>query len=1121
MSRMGRLVCVLCVGLVAATPARAWAQVTGITLQGPTSVASANDFASNAFQDPWDMSQRSDPGWWLNSVDYPYHGFSSISYPNGVFTGIVDGDPNTDPNVWLLESNSINLPPITKTGSTYPINANKYRIFAMRMRVSQPGTLNFLWSTQTMYDPPGLQPSGGIVTTAGWRIYFLDLATMGVPGYEPWAGTKRSLRLSPAPTTAPAGYKVEIDWVRLVDSQPSLFRTISWTNTGTGVDIYLDDDNNPTNNDPDQTLGLVAQGVTGSSYPLNVGALAPGTYYVAMRRSGTNHTFNYSTGAFQVNAPPLVTVTAPSDEGSSDDFATTQLNNPWDMTSASDIDHVINLQPGYGIGTVPNAETEAGASLGNPPAFIGVNTPGIPTSAPCGYFSKPVIYPLYRNARGALHHIDPTRYRILTAELGLPSKARDLCGGSIVRVVWHVAGETQESYSWGIALNSRAGANVINRLNLDVAALPIDPGSPSQMGWQLGFSSNPGIMSFRIDPHEFGDQTPFYVKRIKLAALETAHTSYTVRWTASKTAGTVSVYYDVDKDPAVKTSIGSVGGSATSLVWNTSGLPQDAQYYVYVEYNDGVNVNGAYSKWPIVIDHSPLSSTRLVPNRTTLNFGVFARTIKTPAQTLRLTTIGGQPCWTATADLPYLTVTPGSGCGSASLTVSLLDQSYSQLGQASGFIRITSSTASNSPQYVETVVRFQSTSADPFGVVDTPANGVTATGSLAITGWAADDIGIARVIICRDALSGEPPNPACGPGQVYIGDAVSIDDSRPDIEAFSPTSPLNYRAGWGFLILTNMMPNQGNGVFNLHAHAIDLEGRRALLGSRVIFTQNGSATEPFGTIDTPAQGETISGVNYPNFGWVLSRVRRADPPGGGFVMAYIDGVAVGTPSGWNKRADLSAAFPNYPGINTALGVLPLDTTAYDNGLHTIAWVVTDNGGVTSGIGSRFFTVFNTGSSVTSASVMRPAGPDLGRRVDELGDSVDSGSVKVREGFENGPVRSIARGIDGSRRASAAERDRLEIRLTSASSDREEYAGYLVVDGRLRELPTGSSFDPARGAFYWQPGLGYIGDYELLFVRTRADGVRERTPVHVTLRERSAPARASLGKNPWELVTFDR
>ena len=72
----------------------------------------------------------------------------------------------------------------------------------------------------------------------------------------------------------------------------------------------------------------------------------------------------------------------------------------------------------------------------------------------------------------------------------------------------------------------------------------------------------------------------------------------------------------------------------------------------------------------------------------------------------------------------------------------------------------------------------------------------------------------------------------------------------------------------------------------------------------------------------------------------------------------------------------------------------------------------------------------------------------------------------------------------------------------------DYAGYLVVDGQLRELPVGSSFDPVRGAFYWQPGLGYVGNYDLMFVRTGADGVRERIPVRVAVQDRPTTALAS-------------
>ena len=1116
---MRRMVCLGCLVIgLSATRAAAQINVTAPP-QGANPVASANDFATQVFQDPWDMNERSDVGYWLNSVDFPYAGFSSASFTGGLFSGTI----SSDPNLWLVETNLPNLPPIGKNGSVFPINADAYRTVAIRIRTPADGQyMLFNWTTNTMYDPPGLNISQPVYTTPGWGIYIVDLATHGLlVGSEPWNGIKRSLRLDPTQDNSAAGGQIDIDWVRLVDNQPALFRNITWTGSG-AVDIHLDNDQNANNG----TLGPVALGKTGGSYSLYVGALAPGNYYVAIQPAGGG-AFDYSPGYYQVNAPATLTVTSPSEEGSADDFATTQLNDPWDMTSPTDIDHTINLSQAL-ITTVPSAETEAGTALGNITTLFGTSTLGdFSNSAPCAHFAKPVVYPLHKNVRGVLHHIDPNKYRIATVEIGLPNKPRDLCGGSIVRIVWQVAGEVHETYSWGITLNSRASANVLSRLNFDMAALPIDPGSPGQAGWVPGISGFPGISSFRIDPHEFANPTSFYIKRVKLAAFETANTSYTVRWTASKTGGTVRVYYDADKNPSAKTLIGSTSASSVngSLNWNTSGLPQNAQYYVYVEFDDGTNVNGAYSKWPIRIDHSGASTARLVLNRSLLNFGITAGTIKTPQQILRLSTVNaaaGQPCWTATADLAFLTVSPSSGCGAATLTVSLINQTYHGIGDFTGYIRVTSSGAINSPQYVQTIVRVLGATSPPAGTIDTPADGATVTGSVPVTGWAVDDVGIARVTICRSPVAGEQGgHPACGPNQVYLGDAVTIDDARPDVVAVSPTTPMNYRAGWGFMVLTNMLPNQGNGSFTFHANAFDLDGRSAGLGSRNVVAANATATEPFGAIDTPGQGETVSG-SIANFGWVLSRVRRADPPGGGTVTVYIDGVAVGSPSGWNQRSDLSAAFPGYPGINTALGVYGLNTTGYANGLHTIAWVVTDNGGVTAGIGSRFFSIFNAGSSLTEAA-MRPIGPDLGRRLSDLSDRASSDPILMRAGFNlTRQTDAVPVGVGGRRYVRATERDRVEIRLPrSGSGAREgEYAGYLLVNGQLRELPKGSSFDPDRGAFYWQPGLGYIGDYDFLFVRTLADGSRERIPVRVTLEARTFTRMASA-RSPWSGIDFLR
>ncbi|MEP6593051.1 MAG: fibronectin type III domain-containing protein, partial [Acidobacteriota bacterium] len=248
------------------------------------------------------------------------------------------------------------------------------------------------------------------------------------------------------------------------------------------------------------------------------------------------------------------------------------------------------------------------------------------------------------------------------------------------------------------------------------------------------------------------------------------------------------------------------------------------------------------------------------------------------------------------------------------------------------------------------------TTVPPFGAFDTPTNNSTGiTGSVAVTGWALDDNGVSKVRILRGPITGENPDVL-----VPIGDATLVAGARPDIAAKYPTYPGRDYAGWGYLMLTNFLPNLGNGTFTIYAYADDGDGHSTPLGTKTITVNNYTATTPFGAIDTPSQGQTVAGV-INNFGWVLSPgTRRADPTGGGTVQVVIDGVKVGSPAGWTSRSDLSGYFPlaQYKGINTALGVFTFDTRTLTNGVHTIAWAVTDNTGGTAGVGSRYFTVAN-------------------------------------------------------------------------------------------------------------------------------------------------------------------
>jgi hypothetical protein len=250
----------------------------------------------------------------------------------------------------------------------------------------------------------------------------------------------------------------------------------------------------------------------------------------------------------------------------------------------------------------------------------------------------------------------------------------------------------------------------------------------------------------------------------------------------------------------------------------------------------------------------------------------------------------------------------------------------------------------------------QTASAPPFGAFDTPADNASGvTGSVVVTGWALDDSQVTKVEIYRSPRTGEPTSPN---GKVYIGDASFVAGARPDVAALYPTYPNANRAGWGYMLLSNMLPNLGNGTFSLYAYAYDDGGGSTLLGSKTITCSNASATKPFGTLDTPAQGATVSGSAYAVFGWVLTPQPAVVPVTGSTLRVYVDGAPAGVPTYNLYRSDIAQLFPGYANSGGAVFNYILNTLSLANGIHSIAVSATDNQGHSDGIGSRYFTVQN-------------------------------------------------------------------------------------------------------------------------------------------------------------------
>ena len=494
-------------------------------------------------------------------------------------------------------------------------------------------------------------------------------------------------------------------------------------------------------------------------------------------------------------------------------------------------------------------------------------------------------------------------------------------------------------------------------------------------------------------------------------------------------------------------------------------------------------------------------------DRPTLRYGATLSgatvTAQTAAQVVRLTqTSGPAVTWTATSNQPWLQVSPASGSGGRELSITVNPAGLAMSTTVSGSVTFALTGAGNTagPIGVTLVTMPTGTSVNPVGVIDTPVNNTTGvTGAIPVTGWAVDDVDVANLFVCRAPVAGEgaAADGRCGGlPQVYLGEAVFIDDARPDVLAAYPAMPRNYRGGWGFMLLTNMLPNQGNGSYTLFVHAVDREGHSFSLASKTIVCANASATLPFGTIDTPGQGETVAGAAYVNFGWALTQAGKFIPFDGSTITVFVDGAPVGNASYNHYRSDIATLFPGLANSNGAIGFRTIDTTTLASGLHTIVWTATDSAGATAGLGSRFFRVSN--------GVSAPAISSDERLVSEAVASAagDFSPIVARRGWDPAaPWRLYQVGAAGRAVIRGEELDRFEVWMNAEPGTR--YTGGLRLGSTLGPLPAGSQLDPSSGIFTWSPGLGFVGTYDLVFVRWVANRAVAQHNVRVILRPKSS------------------
>jgi len=669
---------------------------------------SADDYAALSFQNHWDMESREDLGWWLYVDDQPLSYLTNILFTDGIFSAKTVGD---DPNISILDTGVPGTCFLGKIGTNYPIDAAKFRVIMLRMKLDSSSVGQIIWSNDTIFS--GVSISNAFWTYAGWNIYYLDLVDLGAAVGENWSGEVDSLRIDP---TIISGDNIKLDWIRLVESDNDLFKIISWNGASGPIDIFLDDDYCADNGN----LGRIAGNVSGSSYSFYAGGLPYGSYYVGIRASGTSDQLVYSPGYYLVNDIPVMEFVSPSEEGSSDDFATTQLNNAWDMDSINDIDYsrgVENMQ----IGDI-NAEDEAGKNLGVISVLNGISIP-----ANEGEVGNPELYTLWWTERGAAYHIDSDKYRILVLEMGLPGQ-RNLVGGSQARIIWKNLGEDLENVSEDIVIRSKDGTLVMNKIIADMKSIPNESdvgGSPSLTGWK-GMIDN-----FRVDPHEFSDPKEFYIKNVKLAAFERAANSYLIEWSYRddySSSSSLSLYYDSNGEGFNGIQIASgINPLDAGYSWDVSSIA-NGTYYIYAVYSDGLNSNRCYARWPIVIEHGYQEKPTISLNRDRLYFGLLddGNTISSSQEVVVSVSGSGEVSWQVESNKDFILVDPATGIGNGKFTVAIDPRQY-WVGEYDGLITLTSDDISNSPQfvYISMQVYASGNSQPSIGYWDTPVDGAT------------------------------------------------------------------------------------------------------------------------------------------------------------------------------------------------------------------------------------------------------------------------------------------------------------------------------------------------------------------------------------------------------------
>jgi hypothetical protein len=577
--------------------------------------------------------------------------------------------------------------------------------------------------------------------------------------------------------------------------------------------------------------------------------------------------------------------------------------------------------------------------------------------------------------------------------------------------------------------------------------------------------------------------------------------THNITWTQRELSGTATLA--LYKGGAKAANIGTASVTAGSYAWTIPRATAAGTDY-RVRINLGSAVDESDANFAILEANTP----RIEVSPAALKFGASTTGARTQDQkVLLIDGKGGRLQWSANPSASWLTVSPTSGTGDGYVTIGVNPAGLTA-GTRTGTVSITDPFASNSPQNISVTLDVQVSTAVPIGAFESPKNGINVKGTISLSGWALDDLGVAKLQIRRAAVKSDPADTIGTDGLVTVGDAGFVVGARPDLETLYANYPLKDRAAWGYMLNTYALPGAGNGKFTLYAVAYDQEGNGVRIGTKTINAVDKYNTQPFGLVVAPEWGKTVSGT-CANIAWMLTPRPKIIPVKGTSIWVWIDGVKRGHPVYNQYRADIALMFPLLRNKGGAGGTYAFDTKTYTNGLHTIKWVATDSAGAVGNTGTSYFRVLNTpsGAVLASASAVpmmtTASGTPVCGSLSDLAAIPQDYKTPVfwRTGFEAERTFEPAFPDDRGVAETALEEDGLVVVRLGGSGPTE---GYMIVGDELRPLPAGATLDPANGTFSWMPGPGFLGRYDLVFVGQSAGGF----PVKRLVAIRIVPARSA-------------